>query len=335
VDSTHSRHADGIPIIDLAPWVTGSDRAGVASAIGHACREHGFFYVVGHGVDPDACRRLHDASARFFAADAASKMRIRMAKGGRAWRGYFPVGGELTRGRADAKEGLYFGAELGADHPDVVAGKPMHGANLFPDLDGFRSAVLDHIAAMTDLGHRLMEVIGVSLGLAPDYFAQRYTGDPLVLFRIFHYPPLTPGTDDWSVAEHTDYGVLTILLQDDVGGLQVKTRDGWVDAPPIEDSFVCNLGDMLDRMSGGLYRSTPHRVSNTSGGERLSLPFFFDPGWDVEVEPLVPGNSVRDDPASRWDGRSPDVFEGTYGEYLLSKVGKVFPDLKEAPRVEE
>ena len=122
---------------------------------------------------------------------------------------------------------------------------------------------------VTALGHRVMEGIAGSLDLPADYFARRYTADPLILFRIFNYPsrPIPAGLDVRDgVGEHTDYGLLTLLRQDSVGGLQVHAKSGWIEAPPVPDSFVCNIGDMLDRMTGGLYKSTPHRVRlNTSG----------------------------------------------------------------------
>jgi polar amino acid transport system ATP-binding protein len=177
-----------------------------------------------------------------------------------------------------------------------------------------------------------MAAIARSLELPDDYFAHRYTADPLILFRIFLYPsrPVPDGLDVRDgVGEHTDYGLLTLLRQDRVGGLQVRTTRGWIEAPPIEDSFVCNIGDMLDRMTGGLYRSTPHRVRlNTSGRDRLSFPLFFDPDMAARIEPI---RSVAiDDRATRWDGASVHAFEGTYGDYLLGKIGKVFPDLKQS-----
>jgi isopenicillin N synthase-like dioxygenase len=258
-------------------------------------------------------------------------MKIRMALGGRAWRGFFPVGAELTSGKPDQKEGLYFGAELGDDDPAVRAGRPLHGRNLFPERPAeLRAAVLDHLAAMTRLGHRLMEGIALGLGLERSFFRDRYTRDPLILFRIFHYPPLPAGVEAeslWSVGEHTDYGLLTILMQDSIGGLAVKTKSGWIEAPPIEGAFVCNIGDMLDRMTGGVYRSTPHRVRNRSDRGRLSFPFFFDPGWNATIEPIPTGAAVRDDSDERWDRASVHDFSGTYGDYVLRKVGKVFPDL--------
>jgi isopenicillin N synthase-like dioxygenase len=315
-----------IPIVDLA-----QDKQKVAAAVRKACCESGFFYIVNHGVDAALQERLETLSHVFFQKDEAYKMRWRMALGGKAWRGYFPVGGELTSGKPDLKEGLYLGTELPADHPKVKAGVPLHGANLFPDLPGFKEAILAYMDAVTNLGHRLMEIIGLSLGLSPDHFHRNYTQDPLILFRIFHYPPdpKPQSTESWGVGEHTDYGLLTILKQDDCGGLQVKSRSRWVEAPPVKDSFVCNIGDMLDRMTGGLYKSTPHRVKNISGRNRYSYPLFFDPGFDTEVKAIPLAKVHQDDSAERWDKASVHAFQGTYGDYVLSKVSKVFPELKQ------
>ena len=322
---------DEIPILDVGALVTGATACEAVSAeIGRACRDHGFFYVVGHGVDEGLLGRLEAESRRFFARELDAKLKLRMELGGKAWRGYFPVGGEVTSGQPDVKEGLYFGAELDADHPRVRAGVPLHGANLFPpDAPGLRRAVLDTMAAITGLGHALMEGLALSLGLEAGYFNERCTRDPLTLFRIFHYPPLAPDKRDtnWSVGEHTDYGVLTILRQDDVGGLDVKSRGGWIEAPPVAGSFLCNIGDMLDRMTGGLYRSTPHRVRNRGDRGRLSFPFFFDPDFEAEVQPIDLGHAVVDDRDERWDRASVHDFRGTYGEYLLRKVARVFPRL--------
>lgn len=247
---------------------------------------------------------------------------------GRSRPGYFPVGGELTSGRPDRKEGLYFGTELGEAHPRVRAAVPLHGANLFPrQVPALRPAVLELIAALTVVGHRWMEGVALALGLGAGYFAAKYTADPTVLFRVFHYPPGEAGEEgDWGVGEHTDYGLLTLLVQDEVGGLEVRTPRGWTAAPPVAGALVCNIGDMLDRLSGGEFRSTPHRVRNTSGRARLSLPLFFDPDFDAQVLPL-PARVAVDDGHARWDGRSVHLFSGTYGEYLMRKISRVFPSL--------
>src|SRR5439155_13632473 len=130
----------------------------------------------------------------------------------------------------DLKEGIYFGAELDDDHPLVKSGTPLHGPNLFPaGIPQFRELVLSYMAAMTRLGHCLVAGISLSLGLGESYFADRYTRDPLILFRIFNYPAPPPNADiepDLGVGEHTDYGLLTILRQDMSGGLQVKIKAG-------------------------------------------------------------------------------------------------------------
>lgn len=324
-----------VPIIDIAPLVTGEgDHSRVARDIARACEDSGFFYVIGHGVDKDLQQRLEDLSRRFFAQDLETKMAIRMDLGGRAWRGYFPVGGELTSGKPDIKEGIYFGAELSGDHPLVRDGTPLHGANLFPpDMPAFRDTVLEYIDRMTALGHDVMRGIGLSLGLDASYFADRYTRDPLVLFRIFNYPG-DPGAADgearWGVGEHTDYGLLTILKQDETGGLQVKSRSRWIAAPPVPGAFLCNIGDMLDRMTGGRYRSTPHRVQNVTRRDRLSFPFFFDPNFNAEIRPIALPDAtlVAADRQDRWDGASVHEVSGTYGDYVLGKVSKVFPQLR-------
>jgi len=325
-----------LPVIDVSALVAdGPGRDDVAARIGAACRAHGFFYIRGHGVDEALVERLEDLSRRFFALDEAAKMRWRMALGGRAWRGYFPLADELTSGRPDWKEGLYLGTELSEEHPLVRARTPVHGQNLFPDIEGFRETVLAYIDAVTRLGHRLMEGIALSLGLPAMYFAERYTADPLILFRIFNYPTqsVPEGMDvHWGVGEHTDYGLLTILRQDDVGGLQVRTPDGWIEATPVPHSFVCNIGDMLDRMTGGLYKSTPHRVTrNTSGRDRLSFPLFFDPHFEARVQRIegLAGADAQDDSAARWDRANVHAFNGKYGDYLLAKVSKVFPQLRD------
>jgi len=324
-----------VPVIDISALVQHtSEQQKVADAIGEACRTNGFFYIIGHGVSEPLQHQLEKQSQAFFTQEVARKNEIKMALAGKAWRGYFPVGDELTSGKPDIKEGLYFGIELPPDDPRVKAELPLHGANLFPkDMPEFRQTVLDYMDAMTRLGHTLMRGIALSLGLEASFFSDHYTGDPLTLFRIFNYPyhPQQEQEEQlWGVGEHTDYGVLTILKQDDAGGLQVKSQSNWIDAPPIPHSFVCNIGDMLDRLTKGLYRSTPHRVLNTSKRDRLSFPFFFDPNFEAAIEAIdlshvqLPAN----DSTERWDGANVHHFEGTYGDYILGKVSKVFPDLK-------
>jgi isopenicillin N synthase-like dioxygenase len=327
-----------LPVVDVAPLLAPQRfpdpaapglLAPVARQIEAACREHGFFYVTGHGVAPDLQSRLAAACTAFFALPPADKAEIAMARGGPAWRGWFPVGAELTSGQPDLKEGLYFGTELSAEDPRVRAGLPLHGPNLFPrQVPAMRAAVLAYLDALTALGQAVLRGVALSLDLDTEYFAAGYTADPTVLFRVFRYPAGPADEAAWGVGEHTDYGLLTLLAQDDAGGLQVRTPAGWTEAPPLAGTFVANIGDMLDRLTGGWYRSTPHRVRNASGRDRLSFPFFLDPGFSAEIPPLPGRAAVTEAGQPRWDGQNLHVFTGTYGDYLLGKVGKVFPQLR-------
>ena len=322
---------ENVPIIDVGS----GDIGRIGAALDRACSEFGFFYVTGHGIDPALSARMMTLAGEFFALPLEQKLAIAMAHGGRAWRGYFPVEGELTSGRPDRKEGIYFGTELGADDPRVRAGLPLHGMNLYPPLSGFRDTLLTYMDTVTAVGQRLLSGIAVGLGLGPDYFLDRYTRDPTVLFRIFNYPPSAELADEneFGVGEHTDYGLLTLLRQDEVGGLEIWHQDRWLPAPPVPDSFVCNVGDMLERLTAGRYVSALHRARNVSTRNRVSMPLFLDPGFDAVLEPITaltpdPSAARRNRPARRWDGADLATVSGSYGDYLLSKVSRVFPQLK-------
>jgi isopenicillin N synthase-like dioxygenase len=315
-----------LPIIDVTALVAGDPRE--ILALRRACETAGFFYAARHGVDAAREHALESVTRRFFELPLADKKSIAMERGGTAWRGWFPLEGELTSGVPDLKEGIYFGTEQA---PSPV---PLHGPNLFPqELPDMKDKVLAWMREMERLGQTLLSALALSLDQPRDYFATALTRRPLCLFRAFHYPA---SADDraWGVGEHTDYGLLTLLKQDDCGGLEVKTPSGWVEATPIPGTFVCNLGDMLDRITGGHYRSTPHRVRNRSGRSRYSWPFFLDPSFDAEVKPL-PGALVRPaeaDAAERWDRASVHTLNGTYGDYVMAKVSKVFPALAQGLR---
>ena len=327
---------ESLPIVDVAS-LSGSaaDVARIGASLDRACCEFGFFYVTGHRIDPALSAQMISLAREFFVLPLEQKLTIAMAHGGRAWRGYFPVDGELTSGRPDRKEGIYFGTELRPDDPRVRAGLPLHGMNLYPPLSGFRETLLNYIDQVTAVGQLLLRGIAVGLGLAPDYFLERYTRDPTVLFRIFNYPPSSADAhdDELGVGEHTDYGLLTLLRQDEIGGLEIWHEDRWLPAPPVPDSFVCNVGDMLERLTAGRYVSALHRVRNVSTRDRISMPLFLDPSFDAvlaPIEALTPDSSARNRNRRerRWDNTDLATISGTYGDYLLNKVSKVFPQLK-------
>ena len=328
-----------LPVVDVAALVdagsSDAQRRAVGRELDAACRTSGFVLVTGHGVDPALRDDLERLFREFFALPEEEKARIAMARAGSAWRGWFPVGGELTSGEPDRKEGVYFGTELGPDDPRVRAGTPLHGANLFPEQpEALREVTLRWIDEVAGVGAALLRGLALGLGLDEQWFARTLTADPTILFRAFHYPP--GDVDSWGVGEHTDYGLITLLAQDHHGGLQVRTRDGWIDVPADPYVFVVNIGDMLDRMTRGRYRSDPHRVRNLSGQDRVSFPLFVDPSWDAEVVALpdavftadaLDDAAPPDDADHRWDGASVHAWEGRYGDYLTAKVARVFPDL--------
>jgi isopenicillin N synthase-like dioxygenase len=322
-----------------------------AREIVEACESVGFFYVSGV---PNALLQVQSelevSMRRFFELPVEEKMKISMARGGRAWRGYFPVGAELTSGAPDMKEGLYLGKDLVEPDDRVRRGVPLHGPNLYPsELPEMGPLVRAYMQGCGVLGQLLMGLLAAGLELDSRYFAADLVADHLPLFRAFHYPPqnsLNPAHSSlWGVGEHTDYGLLTLLKQDDVGGLEVRALDGvtWLPVPPIADTFVVNIGDTLECITSGLLRSTPHRVRNASADRmRVTMPFFFDPGFEAVVNRVPLNNRLQNLAAAhrgrraaqgftRWDSAVvPEVAGEPYGRYLTSKVSKVFPELASA-----
>jgi isopenicillin N synthase-like dioxygenase len=178
----------------------------------------------------------------------------------------------------DRKEGLYLGTEHSDDHPKVKEEVPTHGKNQFPDalVPEMRATALQYLDAVTELGQQVMEVISVSLGLDPQYFRKHWTQEPVILLRLWNYPPpAQPDSANQGIGEHTDYGLLTILKQE-APGLQFKSPGHeWVDVPPIENTFMCNVGDLLDGITAGRFKSRAHRVLLVTDKPRLSFACFF------------------------------------------------------------
>ena len=300
-----------LPVIDLSV----GDRA--AAAIDAACRAHGFFYVVGHGVDAAVIDAAFDASKRFFALDEAVKQRWHIDRSGLR-RGFDPIGWQvLDPGKpTDVKESFYIGRERGPDDPLVRAGTPNHGPNQWPDealAPGFQAALRAYDAAIESLARRLMRLIALGLGLSGDHF-ERFLLDPMPVLRVLHYPPQPATAEPGQIGcgAHTDWGGITLLAQDDAGGLQVQSGDGeWIEATPIPGSFVVNLGDLMQRWTNDRYRSTLHRVINrhgleNGGRDRYSIAYFFDIDYHAEVSAL-PGCFDATDPP-----RYPPITAGAH-----------------------
>jgi isopenicillin N synthase-like dioxygenase len=307
-----------LPIINLSA-------RDAAAQLHAACRDVGFF-VLTLSDELDARRQeLIALATGFFALPRETKQHVSMEQAGAAWRGWFPLGGELTSGVPDLKEGYYFGEELPIDE------RPLHGPNLWPDRPGgLAQAVSNWMDEMQSLGQQVLSYMAEGIGLSPDFFATTLTGRPTPLFRIFRYPPHpTDDATQWGVGEHSDYGLLTLLATDGTPGLEMNVNGEWIAAPADPKLLICNLGDMLDRLTGGRYRSTRHRVRNHAEHDRYSMPFFLDPSWDASIEPLVIDDDwvVPQDANARWDRANVRDLTGTYGDWLTAKVSRVFPTL--------
>ena len=186
---------------------------------------------------------------------------------------------------ADVKEAFNIGLDLAADDPELVARAPFRAANLWPDMPGFRATMLDYFNQVWRLGRDLHRGFALDLGLEPDFFESRLD-KPIATLRLLHYPPVATPLSDGQLGAgvHTDYGNVTLLATDAVGGLMVQDRSGrWLDAPVIADAFVCNIGDCLMRWSNDVYVSTPHKVVSPPGKDRYSVAFFLDPNPDAVV----------------------------------------------------
>lgn len=269
----------------------------VAAELGRACRDTGFFYIRNHGVPDALLSGIFTCAKAFFAAPRASKDALSI-KHSPHNRGYVGIATEsLNLEQADCKEAFNIGLDLPASDPEVMAGKPFRGVNLWPQTAGFRDTALAYFDSLWRLGLDLHRAIAADLGLPPSYFANKFDR-PMATLRLLHYPPRAADQGDQPGAgEHTDYGSLTVLLNDDAGGLEVRRRDGkWIEAPPISGAFVCNIGDCLMRWSNDTYLSTPHRVTSPPGRDRYSVAFFFDPNPDALVE-CLPGCSAPGQPA--------------------------------------
>jgi isopenicillin N synthase-like dioxygenase len=293
-----------LPIIDLSSL---SDNE-TAAAIGAACRDVGFFYVVNHGVAGGLINAAFAQSRRFFGLPLADKqaLAIETIGGNRGYSGLLHEALDPKQG-PDMKEAFNVGLDLAPDDPELVAGKPFRSLNAWPELPEFRETLLAYFDACAALGARLHRAFAIDLGVQPHYFADRFDR-PMATLRLLHYPAArNPAEERIGAGAHTDYGNLTLLATDDVGGLEVRTRAGtWIEAPATPGAFVVNIGDCLMRWTNDVYVSTPHRVVNRSGRERYSIAFFFDPNPETEVATIA--SSVREGESARY----PPVLAADY-----------------------
>ncbi|WP_442962545.1 isopenicillin N synthase family dioxygenase [Pseudomonas sp.] len=314
--------AKELPIVDLTPMASGDQlaKARLGAELRAACEHSGFFYVAGHGVPESLIDQVFAASKSFFDQSMADKQRLSKSFSA-ANRGYEALGGQTLEPGAppDLKEGFYIGEEVPADDPRVVAGAFNTGPNQWPEgVSGFREVMSEYYDRLLLLSRRIMAALALSLGLPEDYFNDFCT-QPLATLRLLHYPPQPPKPKpgEKGCGAHTDFGGITILLLDDKPGLQVwsAATECWIDANPIPGTFVVNLGDMIARWTNDRYRSTLHRVINTSGAERYSVPFFYSGALQHEVRCLPgcleQGESARYAPTTV-EGHLREMYRRTY-----------------------
>lgn len=307
-----------IPIVDFTGVAEGDAAAleRAAAAIRDAFTTVGFFYITGHGV-PDPVTDTAIAEARaFFAQDEAKKRETAINL---RHRGFSAIGDALMyeAKKPDSKEFFTIGLELAEDDPDVLAGEPLRGPNNWPkDRTQFRQALERYYAAVGRCGAMVLGAVAMSLGKPADFFAPSYR-KRLQRTQFIHYPPQPPAleADQFGVAPHTDFGCITLLWQDDNGGLEVYDRRAkrWLDARPIPGTLVINSGDLLARWTNDLYASTPHRVVNRSGRDRYSVATFYDPDFKAVIDPTVFGS-----------GEEPRYPVTTAGAHILGRIEKSF-----------
>ena len=287
---TPPKSADHIPVIDLsesfAPNPEGKKK--IAWEIHKACRDTGFFYISHHGIPEAVIDAQFHSGKRFFDLPLEQKLSVHL-KQSRSAAGYAPIAAQALDSQdaksqaspPDLKESFAFGAELPDDHPFAAAGMRGFGNNQWPkNLPGFREQMLTYQSELRKLGDHVLQLVAVSLELAPEHF-QSFYDMPIPNTRLIKYPPQPSDArfNQIGAGAHTDWGAITLLAQDNLGGLEVANVAGdWLEARPIPGTFVVNLGDLMARWTNGLYKSTMHRVrNNRSSQDRYSVAFFYSP----------------------------------------------------------
>lgn len=310
----HVHQDEEIPILDLARYMAGMPGAleDLAVSLRHAFENIGFYFIKGHGIPAALTDAVFAEAARFHSLPLEEKMTLERNLHNV---GYLPmkkVTKQLTSAnRPNLNEAYFVKRDLCHDHPDVVANKRFRGANLWPaDLPGFRETVVAYCDAMEALALKLLPIYARALDLPAEYFAGPFAPESQYTLRMTHYPPQDPAaTDEFGIAPHTDTSFMTILAQNRIPGLSIRTQSRkWIDAPAWDGHFLVNGGDMLRRWTNERFLATPHRAINRSGGERYAIPFFFDCTADHVMTCL---------PTCQGPGNPPKYPPFTYTEYMI------------------
>jgi len=317
--------SSSLPVIDLGGAAAPPTQA-VVEQVAAAAEEFGFFQVVNHGIGAQQIEELWRATRAFFAQSTSEKRQIERTIENS--RGYYDK--ELTKNARDLKEVLDIAhvpfPELGSDDPRNF--HSVDGQNQWPALSGFREPVLDYLGACNNLSLWLLQAFCRGLGEHADHLRDEFGVDHTSFLRMNHYPltdllseseaAQVTALGDMALHHHSDSGALTLLLQDDVGGLQVAHGDQWVDVEPISDALVVNTGDMMQVWSNDRYQAALHRVAPRTNADRFSLPYFFNPSYSTSYEPLpgsiAPGDDAHYRPINWGDFRQARA-DGDFADY--------------------
>jgi len=284
-----------IPVLDLGPLRAGEPGAleRLGTELREAFTEVGFYFVRNHGISQALLDATFAEAERFHAQALDEKLALKINEHNI---GYMPMRGATTRVNAvgavalpNANEAVFFKRDLPADHPDVLAGKRFRGVNQWPELPGFRDAILRAMAGFEGLGLSLLPIYARALDRPAEFFAPFFS-EPMFTLRMSHYPPCEPTApeNEFGIAPHMDTSFMTILAQNRIPGLSLMLPDGrWIDAPAPEGALLINGGMLLRRWTGHRWLATPHRVINRSGRERYAIPFFMDASYGAVMAPLA------------------------------------------------
>lgn len=303
-----------IPVVDIQPLRDGSDPMGVAKLLHAASQSLGFIYIKGHGIPDEVIENARSCAYEFFDQPENIKNTVKVTAKHRGWLGQ---GGAKMKddAKADLKESFIWSIE--GDSLQLPLDHDLRGDNIWPNaLPELRQKAMAYFQHAHQVAHHLMRGFALGLNLKEDFFLKT-ASRPLSRASFVYYPaqPADLGSSQFGVGPHTDFGVLTVLCQDSVGGLQVEDVNGdWVQAPPIEGTLIVNVADLLSRWTDGAYKSTPHRVINSSGKKRLSIVLAFDPNPETVIDSrdIFGKEHLSKEPAT------------TCGEYLTWRFEKAF-----------
>lgn len=311
-----------LPVLDLDAFARDESAPAAQQFVQdlrQTCHEVGFFYLVGHGVDPQVNEGLMETSRRFLAQPTDQRMEIAMDHSPH-FRGYTPHKGEYTNGRPDLRDEIDFGPERPAPETIAEPWERLIGPNQFPaSVPELQPTVLRWQHEMDRVGRTLLRAVARALGQTPSTLEDWVSPLAEDTIKLVHYPaPHAADDGNQGVGTHRDFGLLTFVLQDDIGGLEVERDGALIDVTPLPGAFVVNLGEMLQLLTHGYFKATVHRViSPPVGVDRYSCIYFFNPRLDATLAPLeLPPHLAADAPGGDSDDAENPIL-ATYGENIL------------------